>query len=84
MIKPIRKQILFKPFPSKEVTDGGLFIPDSCKQVSNKGEVTAVGNLVTKVKQGQIGYRVKLWGQEIMEGETLYYIMDEDAILSFD
>lgn len=84
MIKPIRKQILFKPIESKGVTDGGLFIPDSCKKISNKGEITAIGNMVTKLKVGQYGYRVQAWGQEIMEGGTLYYIMDEDAILATD
>jgi len=84
MIQPIRKQILFKPNPSKEITDGGLFIPDSCKTPSDKGEIKAVGNLVTKLKVGQTGYRVKAWGQEIMEDGVLFFIMDEDAILAID
>ncbi len=84
MIKPIRKQVLFQPFPSKEITDGGIFIPDTCKKPSNKGTIKAVGNLVTKVKEGHVGFRVKDWGQEIMEDGILYYIMDEDSVLATD
>lgn len=84
MITPIRKQILFQPFPSKEVTDGGIFIPDTCQKVSNKGTIKAIGNFVTKLKVGQVGFRVKEWGQEIMEDGVLYFIMDEDAVLATD
>jgi len=84
MVKPISKNVLFMPFASKEVTEGGLFIPDSCKAISNKGEIKAVGNLVTKVKEGQTAYRVKDWGTEINEGGMTYFLMNEDALLAID
>lgn len=82
MIQPIRKQILFRPHPSDEISEGGIFVPLSARKPSNKGEITAVGRLVTKCKAGQEAFRVKDWGQEIMENGVLYYLMDEDSILA--
>lgn len=81
-MKPINKKILFKPFEGSNVTEGGLIIPDSAKQLSSKGEIVEVGNKVTKVKKGDIAWRVKGWGEEmIIEGEK-HYIMEQDAILA--
>lgn len=83
-IKPIRNQVLFMPYMGKGVTDGGIFIPDSCKTLSNRGEVKATGHLVTKVKAGEVAYRVKDWGVELIENGTKFYLMHEDAILATD
>ena len=84
MIQPIRKQILFQPYPNKQVTDGGIFIPDTCQSTNNKGTIKAIGNFVTKLKVGDVGFRTKDWGQAIEENGVLYYIMDEDSILATD
>lgn len=83
-IKPIRNQVLFMPYMGKEVTDGGIFIPDSCRGLSDRGEVKAVGSFVTKVKAGEIAHRVKDWGVELIEGGIKYYIMHEDSLLATD
>ncbi len=81
-MKLVGKNILFKPFEGAEVTEGGLIIPDTAKKLSNKGEIVEVGHLVTKVKKGDVGFRVKDWGEPIeVDGET-HFIMNESAILS--
>lgn len=81
-MKPILKQILFKPFPSEEKTDGGLFVPDSFREINNKGTITDIGSRVTKVKVGDIGFRVKNWGTEIIINGEKQYLMEETAILA--
>lgn len=72
------------PFAGKEITDGGLFIPENCRKISNKGKVKAVGNLVTKVKEDEVVYRVKDWGTEVIENGVTYFLMNEDALLAID
>jgi len=84
MVKPVRNNVLFMPFASKEITDGGLFIPENCRTISNKGQVKAVGSLVTKVKEGDVVYRVKDWGTQIIENGITYYLMNEGALLAID
>jgi len=81
-MKPINRKILFKPFKGSEKTEGGLFVPDSVRKLSNKGEIVQVGERVTKVKKGDIGFRVKDWGEEIIIDGEKHYIMEESAILA--
>lgn len=79
---PIRKNILFKPFMGDAVSEGGILVPDAYRKESDRGEIVAVGNLVTKVKAGDVGHRVKAWGTEILIDGTKHYIMDESAIIA--
>lgn len=81
-MKPINKKILFKPFQGSEITEGGLYVPDSVRKLSNKGEIVEVGERVTKVKKGDIGFRVKDWGEEIIINGEKHFIMEENAILA--
>lgn len=88
MIKPILENVVVKPFLGSEISEGGLFIPDSARKPSNKVKVVAVGNGTKKnpmkLKEGDIGYRVKLWGVEIeINGET-HYLMNESAIIAIE
>lgn len=84
MIKPIRSNILFKPFMVDGVTDGGILLP--FKQESDKGEIVEVGNGTAlkpmRLKKGDICFRVHKWGLPIQENGTTYYIMDEGAIIA--
>lgn len=77
-----RKNILVKPFPASEYSEGGLLVPDSVKKPSNKVIVTSVGDRVTKVKEGQVGFRVKSWGEPVEIDGELHFIMDESAIIA--
>lgn len=78
----INTNILFKPFPNEEKLQSGLFVPESFQEVNNKGIVMATGHKVTKVKTGDIVFRCKNWGEEmIVDGEKVFF-MDERAILA--
>ena len=42
-IRPLGDKLVIKVIDSSEQTSGGIFIPDSAKEKSQKGEVVAVG-----------------------------------------
>jgi chaperonin GroES len=85
-MQPIRNQIVCKPFPSNEVSEFGIIVPESARKPSNKVTITEVGNGTVerpmKLKEGDVGYRVKDWGQDILIDGQLHYIMDMDAIIA--
>lgn len=85
-MQPIRNNVLVKPYPSDEISEGGIFVPDAARQPSNKVKIVKVGN-GTKgkpmlLKEGQTGYRVKNWGQEVLVDGELHYIMEQTAIIA--
>lgn len=85
-MQPVRNIILTKPFPPDEVSDGGIFVPESARQENNKMRVIAVGNGTKERKMifnpGDIVYRVKDWGTPVdIEGER-YYLMDQNGIIA--
>lgn len=86
MVKMIRNNVLVKCLNGNEVSDGGIIVPESVRKPSNKVKIVAVGSGLPgkpmKLKVGDIGYRVKDWGEPIeVEGE-LYYSMDQSAIIA--
>ncbi len=86
-MQPIRNEILFKPDVPHE-TIKGIYVPDSCKEVRDRGTIIAVGRGTAKqpmtLTVGQIGHRVHLWGEPIIiDGET-HYLMDVNAILAVE
>lgn len=85
-MKPVRNIILTKPFPPDEVSEGGIFVPESARQENNKMRVIAVGNGTKERKMifspGDVVYRVKDWGTPVdIEGER-YYLMDQNGIIA--
>lgn len=85
---PVGNQILFKPFPGDNISEGGIYVPDSAIKESNKGKVVMVGEGTEKtpmrLKEGQIGYRVESWGTEVeIRGEKLY-LMEQSAIIALE
>jgi len=86
MVKPIKNQILVKPFLTKEKTESGIFVPDSCRKPTSKCEVIAVGNgtkeTPMKYKAGDIVFRVKDWGLPIEENGEAFFMMDQNSILA--
>ncbi len=85
-MQPVRNIILTKPFPPDEVSDGGIFVPESARQENNKMRVIAVGRGTKERKMifnpGDIVYRVKDWGTPVdIEGER-YYLMDQNGIIA--
>lgn len=87
-MQPIGQNILVKPYPPSEVTQGGLIVPDSVKKPSNKVYIVAVGNgsqkRPMKLKAGQTGFRVRDWGLPIVHEGELHYFMEQNAILSLE
>lgn len=85
---PIRSQVLVKPFPSDEISEFGIIVPESARTPSNKVTIVKVGNGTKdkpmKLKSGQTGFRVKDWGCEVLVNGELHFIMDQDAILAIE
>lgn len=83
---PVRQNVLVKPYPSSEVSTGGIFVPDTAKTPSNKVHIVAVGtgtpNKPMKLKAGQTGYRVKDWGDSFLIDGELHYLMEQSAIIA--
>ncbi len=88
---PVLNQILVKPFPSDEISEGGIYVPESARTVSNKVMIVAVGKgtkrTPMKVKPGQVGYKVKsdgetTWCTEVIIDGEKHYLMGQDAILA--
>ena len=85
-MQPVRNIILTKPFPPDEVSEGGIFVPESARQENNKMRVIAVGNGTKErkmiFKPGDVVYRVKDWGTPVdIDGER-YYLMDQNGIIA--
>ena len=85
-MKPVRNNVLVKPFPPSEQSEGGIFVPLSVRKDNNRGTVVAVGNGTKdrpmQFKRGQIVYRVFEWGTPIeIQGEK-HFLMDDSAILA--
>jgi len=85
-MQPIRSQVLVKPFPADEISEGGIYVPESARKVSNKVKIVAVGNGTKDkpmaLKPGQTGFRVQDWGCGIFVNGELHFIMDMDAIIA--
>lgn len=85
-MKPVRNNVLIKPFPPDEISEGGIFVPISARKENNRATVVAVGNGTAekkmKLRVGQIVHRVKDWGTPVdIEGER-HYILDQAAIIA--
>jgi chaperonin GroES len=84
-MKPLHDLLLIKPCASDEVTEGGLYIPESARERSNKGEVIEVG-IGTKLrpveaKKGDIIIHIKGAGEEyVINGEKHYLIRQADVL----
>lgn len=85
-MQPIRDKILIRPLPSDEITTGGIIVPDTAKEVNNKGVVIAVGNgtkdKAMQFKPGDVVYRVKDNGTEIYIDGQLHILISQDWILA--
>ena len=79
-------KILFRPLPSNEVSQAGLYIPENAREISNKGIIVKTGagtdKKLMRLKEGTVAYRVKDWGNEVEIDGQLHFIMDEQAIIA--
>lgn len=85
---PIRTQVLVKPYPSDEISEGGIFVPESARRVSNKVKVIKTGNGTKDrpmvFKEGQTAYRVYEWGLDVEINGELHFLLDQDGLLAVE
>jgi co-chaperonin GroES (HSP10) len=86
VIKPVRNNVLVKPFLKDETSKGGIIVPNSFRGESEKVLIVAVGEgtkkMPMKLKVGEIGFRVKEWGVPVIENGEQFYIMEQSSILA--
>lgn len=87
MIQPIKNNVLVKPFPSDEMSVGGIIVSEAHRAISNKMEVIAVGNGTAKekmkFKKGDVVFRVKDHSLQELEinGET-HFLIEQAALIA--
>ncbi|MFK7603216.1 MULTISPECIES: co-chaperone GroES [Deinococcus] len=92
MLKPLGDRVLVEIVEDTEQkTAGGLFVPDSAKEKSQRGKVIAIGTgkmldngtrVALDVKEGDTVYFAKYGGTEVtLEGKN-YSILAERDILA--
>ena len=89
-IRPLGDKIVIKVIEEAEQTSGGIFIPDSAKEKSQKGEVIAVGEGKVNekgerepmdVKKGEIVLFAKYAGTDVKVGKKKKKIMSVSDVL---
>lgn len=90
-IRPLADKIVIKVIEDTEQTSGGIFIPDSAKEKSQKGEVLAVGQGKVldsgerepmDVKVGEVVLFAKYSGTDIKEGNQNLKVLSVKDILA--
>jgi chaperonin GroES len=90
-IQPLADRIMVKVLEAKEVTKGGIVLPDTAQEkpqeaevvAVGKGKVTTEGKVVTpEVKPGDKILFGKYSGTEITMDGTDYLILKEEDILA--
>ena len=89
-IRPLLDRVVIKVIEENEQTSGGIFIPDSAKEKSQKGEVVAVGEgkMLEKgerepmdVKVGDVVIFAKYSGTDVTEQNETFKILSLKDIL---
>ena len=90
-IQPLADRIVVKVLEAKEVTKGGIVLPDTAKEKPQEAEVVAVGKgkvsnegkvIAPEVKAGDKILFGKYSGTEINVDGTDYLILKEEDILA--
>jgi chaperonin GroES len=86
MIQPIKDNVLVRPCKPDEISAGGIIVPDSYKEISNKVEVVAVGNGIKNrsmaFKKGDVVCKIKGCGTEVLINGELYLLIKDNWILT--
>ena len=85
-MKPIKNKVLVKPFPSDELSSGGIYVSEAHREVSNKMEVIAVGNGTAKTpmqfKKGDVAFRVKGCGDEFIINGEKHFLVEQSWLIA--
>ncbi|KXS46445.1 MULTISPECIES: co-chaperone GroES [Methanohalophilus] len=84
-IKPVGERVLIKPIKEKEVTSGGIYIPESAQKEKKEGNIVAVGTYEDgkelPVKKGDhIIYGGFQSDEMEMDGEKYLFIDFKDVL----
>ena len=84
-MKAHKGNIVVKPYPPDDISEGGIVVPDSFKQRPSKAYVVSVGKEVNgrkmNFKEGDTVFHVKGAGTpEFHNGEMLYILRDVDCL----
>jgi chaperonin GroES len=89
-IKPLDNRVVIKPIEAESKTKGGIVLPDTAKEKSQKGEIVAAGpgRLLETGERAKMGVAKgdkvlfgKYAGTEVKIDGQEYVIMKEDEIL---
>lgn len=88
-IRPLGDRVLVEPIDEKEVTKGGIIIPDSAKEKPIEGKVVAVGKkrdddgkeVAFDVKVGDTVLLPKYGGTEVKINDKTFQLVREDDLL---
>ena len=85
-VKPLADRVLVKPAEAEEKTASGIIIPDSAKEKTLKGEISAAGKGTKDeemvLKPGDHVLYGKYAGTEIELEGTKYLIMRQSDVLA--
>ena len=90
-IQPLADRIVVKPIERKEVTKGGIVLPDTVKERPMEGKVLAVGpgrlsedgkRIAMEIQVGDIVMYTKYGGTEIKIDDEELMILRESDILA--
>jgi len=73
-LKAFGKKILIEVSAPETITAGGIIIPETKKENSNKGKVISIGEEVNSIKEGDFVFFNKFTGAEI-EFEKFKYLV---------
>jgi len=88
-IRPLGDRVLVKPAEAKDITKGGIIIPDSAKEKPMEGKVVAIGKkrdddgkeIPFDVEVGDLVLLPKYGGTEVKIDEIVYQLVREDDLL---
>ena len=84
-IRPLHERVIVRPTKVATLTEGGIHIPDTAKEVPTDGTIISFGNLVNReseeLKKGDHILYMKHAGLPVtIKGEDLRMIMVNDII----
>lgn len=88
-IRPLGDRVLVEPIDEKEVTKGGIIIPDSAKEKPMEGKVVAIGKkrdedgkeIPFDVKIGDTVLLPKYGGTEVKINDKVMQLVREEDLL---
>jgi chaperonin GroES len=81
-LQPLGDRVVVKPLARREISGGGVHIPDTASERPQEGIVLATGPDVRTLEPGARVLYTKYMGTEVKVGDDAVLIMPIDAILA--